>query len=77
MPQKTNPDALSPRPIEAYKDPCAFEYKGRCIRRYAACACEPARPYMHLCSDCPPAGYPTSKTRCDACPLKETSNAKR
>ena len=22
------------------------------------------------CSDCPPAGYPTDKTRCDECPLK-------
>lgn len=21
-----------------------------------------------LCSDCPPDGYPTDKTRCDACP---------
>ncbi len=23
---------------------------------------------MNLCSDCPPAGYPTDETRCDACP---------
>lgn len=21
-----------------------------------------------LCSDCPPIGYPTAKTRCDSCP---------
>ncbi len=22
------------------------------------------------CSDCPPVGYPTDKTRCDSCPLR-------
>ena len=24
----------------------------------------------HVCSDCPPAGYPTDETRCAACPKK-------
>ncbi len=24
-----------------------------------------------LCSDCPPAGYPTNKTRCLPCPIRE------
>jgi ribosomal protein L37E len=24
---------------------------------------------MTLCEDCPPAGWPTDKTRCDACPV--------
>lgn len=23
-----------------------------------------------LCSDCPPVGYPTDRTRCDACPRR-------
>ncbi len=26
---------------------------------------------MALCSDCPPAGYPTNKTRCHSCPRSE------
>jgi len=26
-----------------------------------------------LCSDCPPVGYPTDKTRCDECPRRSTS----
>jgi hypothetical protein len=26
---------------------------------------------LESCSDCPPAGYPTDKTRCDSCPLRE------
>ncbi len=25
---------------------------------------------LESCSDCPPAGYPTDKTRCDSCPLR-------
>jgi hypothetical protein len=25
---------------------------------------------MALCSDCPPAGYPTDKTRCAECPRR-------
>lgn len=23
------------------------------------------------CTDCPPAGYPTDKTRCDSCPRRQ------
>jgi hypothetical protein len=28
-----------------------------------------------LCSDCPPIGYPTDKTRCDECPRREPDRA--
>lgn len=29
------------------------------------------------CSDCPPAGYPTDKTRCDECPRRAQGEADR
>lgn len=29
--------------------------------------------YFTLCGDCPPAGYPTDKTRCTACPRRAVS----
>lgn len=32
---------------------------------------DPKAPRQHYCLDCPPVGYPTDKTRCDACPLRE------
>lgn len=39
----------------------------------ADCPCFAARAKSdsELCSDCPPAGYPTDKTRCDECPRLE------
>lgn len=32
---------------------------------------EPAENADGLCSDCPPANYPTDKTRCDPCPRRQ------
>ena len=29
-----------------------------------------AMPHRKNCEDCPPAGYPTDKTRCAPCPLR-------
>jgi hypothetical protein len=28
------------------------------------------RGYFSMCSDCPPVGYPTDKTRCSDCPRR-------
>lgn len=29
--------------------------------------------YLRMCSDCPPVGYPTDKTRCTDCPRRAVS----
>jgi hypothetical protein len=47
---------------------CGHGYHGPA----AICSIECALALVGLCSDCPPVGYPTDKTRCTECPRRST-----
>lgn len=47
---------------------CKADAEAARIRHEFYQAMESNRTDRVLCSDCPPIGYPTDKTRCDSCP---------
>lgn len=61
-------DALNGRVLTASALLAADRCKNMTHKRYGLKECIECVPPLGLCSDCPPAGYPTNKTRCDTCP---------
>ena len=71
---KMNNDPEWLRKMAELEDGCDVSVGGMEHAELLARLCKPgASPPEHdapLCSDCPPVGYPTDKTRCDECPRR-------
>jgi hypothetical protein len=70
---------LSPRyaanqPFGSICERFACDEVAKAIRGLAA---QPPAAQVETCSDCPPVGYPTDKTRCDPCPRRSSAGNAR